>query len=128
MILHFHWFLFIVLSLATWRVTRVLALDSIIKEPREALDKALLGDDTYIEKNEEWPINMWRRKALQWLRCPWCMSVWVAAGYLGLWCLVKQDWLGWDFLFVWPAIAGAAMIPYNYLDGDPPCIPNTPCD
>lgn len=122
------WLDLVVLSLVTWRITRFTSLDSLIKEPRDWLEGWLLKGDTYFEDDIEWPFNVWKRKALQWLRCPWCQSVWIAAGVLGFWCLISWMWPGWEFMLWWLAIAGASMIPYQYTDAEPPCLPRKPCD
>jgi hypothetical protein len=122
------WFPFVILTIVTWRVTRFLSLDSLIEEPRNAIEGWLLRGDTFFEGDEEWPINFWARKGVQWLRCPWCQSVWVAAGALLFYNKVHHEWYGWDWPLYWLAIAGAAMIGYRITDPGPPCLPRKPCD
>lgn len=123
-----NWFDFVVLSLVTWRITRFSSLDSLIEEPRDWIVKWTLRGDTYVEDDEEWPFSWWKRKIKQWIDCPWCQSVWVAAGVVGFWCLISSDWPGWNFLLLWLAVSGAAMIPYRFADPAPPCLPRKPCD
>lgn len=124
-----NWLDFVVLTFVVHRVTRFISLDSLIDEPRDWIEAKLLSGDTFIEDDEQWPVDIWKRKAVQWLRCPWCQSVWVAAGALALWCLlVVNDWTGWRFMFDWLALAGASMIAYRYTDPGPPCLPTKKCD
>lgn len=124
-----NWLDLVVLSIVVYRITRFISLDSLIEEPRDWVERWLLSEGTYIEDDEHWPVGYWRRKGVQWLRCPYCQSVWVAAGTLGLWCLVVvNDWTGWQFLFDWLALAGASMLLYRYTDPSPPCLPTKQCE
>lgn len=50
-------------ALAVWRIVRFVQRDSLVEEPREAL------------------INRYGHlKIAELLTCPWCLSIWVAAG------------------------------------------------
>lgn len=50
-------------ALAVWRIVRFVQRDSLIEEPREAM------------------INRWGHlKIMELVTCPWCLSIWVAAG------------------------------------------------
>lgn len=104
---------FLVLALTTYRITRFAILDTLIDEPRDAVHSWLLRVD------DDGDIPMWRFKLQDLLSCPYCLSVWVAAAVVAFWSLVVRDeWLGWPFLLIGPAAAGASLIPYRYIDSD----------
>lgn len=121
------WFDLVVMSLVVYRVTRFMSLDSLIDEPRDWVIAKLLAGDTYWEDDEEWPSNIWKRKALQWIRCPYCQSVWYAAATYLVW----REWgdtVVVEILYAWLALAAAAMLVYRYTDPSPPCLPTKKCD
>lgn len=95
-----------ILMLVTYRLTRWLQLDSMLDNPRELLAGWL----------EITPQPWWRRRLLELIQCPFCESVWVAAGALGFWTLIGPYDLGWRFLLDWLAIAAGAMAVYRYID------------
>lgn len=65
----------LVLSLATYRATRLINEDEILREPREIVLEKL-----YDSKH---PLAA---KAAYFITCPWCVSIWAAGGLL----LLKQ--------------------------------------
>lgn len=102
--------IFVVLSLATYRVARFLVLDSLIDGPREALH-------AWLTKPES--LSVWRWKVAELMGCPYCVTVWVAAANVLFWSLLVADsWVGWAFLLVWPAVAGASLVPWAYIDDE----------
>lgn len=121
------WFDLVLLSLVVYRVTRFFSLDSLIEEPRKAIVGWLLSKDNYVEDGEEWPMSYWRRKAKQWIECPYCQSVWYAMATYLVW----REWgdtTPIQVLYYWLALAGAAMIVYRYTDPAPPCVPTKKCE
>ena len=98
-------------AIVTWRVTRFIIADDLVKgtrqrvmawvnKPREARWKDFLAD-----------------KAFDLLTCPWCVSIYVSAGYLAL-----TRWIVVDSIPVpvwsWLAISALSVIPYQFVDGD----------
>lgn len=65
-------------ALACHRVTRLIVEDSIFDRPREAL-KARLHRGGHM-------------KALELLRCSWCVSVWVGFGVVTVRAAVPRAW------------------------------------
>lgn len=122
------WLLFFLLSLCVYRITRFISLDSLIEEPRNWAEKKLLAAGFYTQDGEDWPVGFWRRKALQWIRCPYCQSVWVAAFALFFVARVASYEMTWMYLVEWTALAGASMIWYRFTDPSPPCLPTKECD
>lgn len=110
---------FVVLAFVVYRVTRFISLDTLIDEPRDKVAGWLLSGDVFFdETNKRWPVNIWKRKMLQWLECPFCQSVWVAAGALTFWTIISDYEWTWDWLLHWLAICGAAMAVYKFVDPD----------
>lgn len=101
----------LLLSLVAFRVTRFILEDSLIEEPREWLRRKLIG----IPKGINQPMPVWRRKLLEIIECPWCMSVWVSAGTVGL------AWLTWDaprppLFWEWLSVCAGSVILYFLAD------------
>lgn len=105
------WFTLILGIGVVWRVTRFILLDSLIHGYR----KKLLGWLDQPRPGHPWR-DYWADKAWQLATCPWCMSIWVSAGFI----VITNVWL-WDIpapVWMWLAVAAFALVPYNYLDGD----------
>ena len=67
---------FILMTLATWRLTRLFVYDNITKFIREQFfDVVKAGKGYTLEKPKVGP----RRTLADLLTCPWCMGVWAAA-------------------------------------------------
>ena len=67
---------FVLITLATWRLTRLFVYDAITKFFREQfLDAKKVGRGYQLEKPKTGP----RRTIADLLSCPWCFSVWAAA-------------------------------------------------
>ena len=106
------------LTFPTWRITRFILLDSLIEAPRVKGEKWLA----------EHQGNRFFRYVAKLYECPFCVSVWVAVGVSLAWCYATDTWLGRLFPFVWLGTAGAAMVPYRYIDPPLPCLPSKMCD
>lgn len=92
-------------AFAAFRVTRFLIEDSLIEEPREWIRRKLIGHPTGA------PMPVWRRKLLELIECPWCMSVWVSAATVLLGSLL------WDaprppLLVEWVVVCGMSIAIY----------------
>ncbi len=67
---------YVLLALATWRVTRLFVYDAITKFFREQFwDIVKVGKGYELEKPKFGP----RRTLADLLSCPWCFSMWAAA-------------------------------------------------
>lgn len=67
---------FVLMTLATWRLTRLFVYDNITKFIREQFwDVVKVGKGYTLEKPKVGP----RRTLADLLTCPWCISVWAAA-------------------------------------------------
>lgn len=65
--------LLIVLSAVCYRVSRFIVLDTLIDEPRNWVL-------SWLEMHPNWFTN----KTHELLGCPWCVTIWVAAGTVAL--------------------------------------------
>lgn len=103
--------LLLVGTLVTWRVSRFIIADDLIKgtrkrvmtwlnQPRESRWKDFLAD-----------------KAFDLLTCPWCVGIYVSAGFLVLTRIFVVDSIPMP-IWMWLAIAGASILPYQFADGD----------
>lgn len=92
---------FTILTLATWRLTRLFVYDAITKFFREQfLDVKKVGRGHQLVKPKNGP----RRTLADLLSCPWCFGVWAAAmvTFFYLW----SEWFFYPVLFL--AIAAVA--------------------
>ncbi len=70
---------FLLLTLATWRITRLFVYDTITKFFREQFwDLVKVGKSFELEKPKFGP----RRTLADLLSCPWCVSTWAAASLI----------------------------------------------
>lgn len=58
------------LSLATYRLTRLIVKDTLWQETRRKIEFFILGHEP----------RSWRDKLHELLTCPYCISVWLSAG------------------------------------------------
>jgi hypothetical protein len=108
----------VILSLVTYRVTRLFQLDTLLEEQ---IDWLVLKRDDYkadAAAGDETAKHYLIRKALTGVTCAWCVSVWVAAGVLTFWTAITDYPWAWEWLMHWPAIAAGAMIVYRWTDPD----------
>ena len=67
---------FVLMTLATWRLTRLMIYDTVTKFVREQFwDVVKVGKGFALEKPPTGP----RRTVADLLSCPWCFGVWAAA-------------------------------------------------
>ena len=97
-----HWWWILLLSLASWRVFRLLAEDTILDKPRRKLLR--LGD----WQEEDGTDNLPEDYRFEWgifLTCPYCAGFWISGIALLLYSLIVE-WHGvFAFLVSWFAIS-----------------------
>lgn len=89
--------LVIVIGLAAFRVSRLLALDTILETPRHAFFRRFPPDDHYARMyrlGDTWQITQRVSRKLSWfgrlLACPWCSSVWFTAAIVAGLCYYQS--------------------------------------
>ena len=92
--------LFGLMSLAGYRVTRLIVMDTF--PPIAAVRRVLAGDPDENVRRARWSPE-WLAELVT---CPWCMSVWVAGGLTLIIDIVHGLPLP---LLWWPAVAAAAV-------------------
>lgn len=86
--------LLVLFLLAVYRLTRLVVADVILSRPREALfARAAATAPDYSDPHAGLPLTGGPPHRLSgWLAdligCPWCVSMWLAAGWAGLACLL----------------------------------------
>lgn len=112
------WLTFVILIGVVWRVTRFIIKDDLIGGTRDKTLEWLQsrpgpGEPSYEDGKLR---NLVQFKLWLLLTCPWCVGIYVSAATL----LAYRIWID-DVpmpIFMWLAIAGFALVPYNYLDGE----------
>lgn len=77
-------FVSIALAFVVYRITRFLIEDTLLEEPRYWLERKVRGSTIP-------PKSGLRKKLLALMECPYCVSVWVAAGTVALATLTGVD-------------------------------------
>lgn len=94
--------LILLLSLATYRITRLIVEDKVWEVWRIKLSARIVRKPTLL-----------RRKLNELLTCPFCMSVWVAAAVVA----VADRFLHLPVpVLAWPAVAGGALVAWRYVE------------
>ena len=98
----------IILSAVTYRITRFAILDSLIETTRHRFFEWL---------NDPEKVSSFRLKVLDLLTCPYCLSVWVAAGVTAYWWAITDlPWSWWPI--GWLATAGGSLCYYAAVDSE----------
>jgi hypothetical protein len=89
MVLRYGWFDFVILSLGTFRLIRLLTYDKIFAFVRNFfMDAHTHGTVvTYVK-----PASGWRRLIAELVECIWCTGLWAALGLLTLYILTPFGW------------------------------------
>lgn len=109
-------FHFLLVSLTTFRLTRLFVADHITAWLRDLCMKKISINDTLtgaiFVKQEKYPKGL-RRLISDILGCPWCVGVWVALGTIVLYYTAVTDIFraGWMVILVF-SLAGAAELIY----------------
>lgn len=113
------WFAFVLLAFATYRVTRLWLLDSLVEDTRDRWAlltqrkrKAAAADTGKRAKVRH---LLWR-KAEDGSLCAFCVGFWVGVAWLCFWAAVSDYDLGWPLPLHAFALAGAAMLVYRLVD------------
>lgn len=113
---HISPFHFIIVALATFRLTRLLVADHITEWLRDLCMEKVFEKDPLtgaIYMRCEKPIRGIRRIASDLFGCPWCMGIWMALASLALYysAVMEIFSLAWVILLIF-AVAGFAEIIY----------------
>lgn len=96
--------LLVVLSAVTYRVGRFIVLDTLIDSPRNKVIDWLLGR----KKN-------WSLKLAELIGCPYCITVWVAAGAVALTALFQPiPYPVWT----WLTVATGSLVFWAIIDSE----------
>lgn len=101
------WLTFALLSLSAYRVGRFIALDTLIEATRDRVAFWLADRG-----------SVWSDKALELLRCPYCITIWTGLGATLFWSLVLAEWPGWWFPVYWMGISTGAVVTWGVTDPD----------
>lgn len=110
---------FVLLAFATYRVTRFTQLDSMFEDTRDVAiqhlvtrRKAAATSGTRLVKLR----STFYRKVVDGATCAFCVSFWVAVGWLAFLAAVTDYEFDWMFVLHAFAVAGAAMMVYRIID------------
>jgi hypothetical protein len=107
------WLAFILLTLAAFRVYRLIGKDTILDGPRSWL----VGLARDWKAGDRVP-DSYRPKIVAFITCPWCAGFWVCGVALAAWCAVEQ-WIGFfGFLVTWFAMSALVALCEKNLDED----------
>lgn len=106
------WTLILIGALVTWRVTRFIVADDLIEGVRaKVID--FVQPRRPLHKGRDFLFG----KAYTLITCPWCVSIYVSAGFLLL-----SRWLVVDSIpvpvWTWLAVGALSILPYQFADGD----------
>lgn len=111
----------VILSLVTFRLSRLVTHDTIFKEIRERIVYWIAhGKVTFDDEGK--PTHMprrmakWRDKLIKLVTCPYCLSVWCAGGVTATHHFFV-DPLPYP-IWVWLAVAGGTLVVWEYTDGE----------
>lgn len=109
--------LFLIGSCVTYRVSRFIKDDTLIAGVRDRFMRWLMPPQDWFGPGgvPQFPKQpaLWRRKLHELLTCPYCLSIWVAAGVT-----VGTD-LFYDLplpLFWWLALSGQSLVFWRYIE------------
>jgi hypothetical protein len=75
---------FLIDALATFRITRLLIEDEILRGPRMAI-LGKLEPEGFTQPGDE-------SKLAYFLQCPWCMGMWIAVAVVGCRTFLPRKW------------------------------------
>lgn len=104
---------FLILGLVVYRVTRFIILDDLIEGTRDRVLNGLLAGRS---EDELGSLPLWRRKLYTLLNCPFCVSIYVAAGVV-----LAHRWIVEPLpapVWWWLGTATVALVVYTYIDSE----------
>jgi hypothetical protein len=113
------WLTVLLICLVTYRTTRLVIKDEFppVRIPREAVLGWLYPDDEYkidqMAKGKDEPKAHWGavgRSLHYLLTCPWCMSVWIAAGTAYVFTIYTSVPLPWATGIAAAAVTGLIFV------------------
>jgi hypothetical protein len=121
------WFTFLLLTFVVYRTTHLIVMDTLFEEARDKLlDRITTGTDGMGETRvlhkqiepEVWTENLalWKRKLFDLLTCPFCFSVWTAAGAVLLHDLFIDPNLPLP-VWYWVGLSTSSLIVWAIVDG-----------
>lgn len=96
------WYTLLLLALAAYRVFRLVGDDTILDAPR----RRLLRLGAWREEGDPVPSG-YRRRAGEFLKCPWCLGAWCTLAWWGAWLLWPHGTLVAAAPFAISTIVGA---------------------
>jgi hypothetical protein len=116
--------LLILCSAAVYRISRFVVLDTMIEGTRDKITTRLAtatdsqGRRRVINKGEAAfeLIPLWRRKLLELIGCPWCVTVWVAGAVTLLTHFIVEPVPA--PVWFWLAIASLALVLWAIIDSE----------
>lgn len=103
---------FVILAFAVYRITRFLIHDTLIEKQRlwvyRKIAKAVPAE------GGGYRIPEGRTKLLELLQCPWCLSIWIAAGTV--FAASRRRSIPLPVIY-FPALGGAAVYIWDHIDG-----------
>jgi hypothetical protein len=110
-------FVFVLTALTVARVTRLVTEDTILDEPRQWLLNRLWNFRRPADVHESsWTPRYWVGKLHYLLTCPWCSSIWCAAGALGLLYLFTDLSIPLPVFWI-PGLSMASVLLLEWTDG-----------
>ncbi len=107
------WWQFLLLSLAAFRVWKLLAEDDVLAGPRNLLVGLPRG-----WKEGQWVPEGYRLGLAKFIACPWCFGFWISGGAALVWVYL-EEWPGTvSFLIVWLAISAVVGVIAHFLSTD----------
>lgn len=114
------WWQFLLLSLAAFRVWRLLAEDEVLAGPRNLLVGLPWGWEEIDEETRQHnPIpDNYRLGLAKFIACPWCFGGWISGGAALVWVYL-EEWPGVvSFLIVWLSISAVVGVIAHFLSTD----------
>lgn len=112
------WLLFLIHTLVVYRVARFIAEDSLIEGWRKAILFRLNAKDasSLNPRLRDDPREFFKGKAFELLQCPYCLTIWIGAGVVGI-HLIWLDGLPVP-VWWWLALSGGALVWWSIIEDE----------
>lgn len=91
-------------ALAAYRLTRLLVDDAVAAPIRDALVGRAHADGRDLSGHR--PVVAARPRMAEFLTCPWCVSIWMAAGVVAVQSLIGDVWFYAACVLAFSAVTG----------------------